>query len=478
VKPEQPKLAELTQGRADGIARGVPIDAESRCDLVGDPSSRVVPVTAPPDERGRDVQLMNLIRRTVEDDHFVVDHPHTQLSSLPRAFVCHTVGGVRDRRPPPSPTPRRAASRRGTAPASVLTLLEAAGQDRADLTLASFREEHVRWAVTTGLGPWLRRCTAGDLGAETSPLGSLVRAAELTARVIVAEQMDAMEEILVDCEPHVPPLTLLKGISICDQHYPEPHLRTMGDIDILVDEADIGVVESRLLQLGYRPESTTPEAFYATHHHIRPMFHPRRRVWVEIHRRLFPMSARVGVDRIFSLDSVRAELVPSIFRGRRVNRLSDELQVIYLASHWAFGMRRVNGAIGILDVMHLLKQMTTPRWERILAELDGSMAASYVYLLLTFIRRHRLGEVDTELLRNLALRQRSFGPATLGTLHAIIGRYVVNGEMLGPFMSARSFDITWRALLSPGPPTRNLLILAWNLLPSRGWWARSFRRYF
>jgi hypothetical protein len=206
------------------------------------------------------------------------------------------------------------------------------------------------------------------------------------------------------------------------------------------------------------------------------MFHPGRRIWVEIHRGLFPARSRLGTDRVFSGESLRAELVPSRFRGRRVNRLGDELQLIYTAAHWAFGMKRVNGIVGMVDVMHLLRTVTAPRWDRLLTRLDGSLVASHVYLLLTYLRRHRLAEVDPDVLRGVARRQRSFGPATLGILHAIIDRYVVEGRPLGALMSARSFEITWKALLSAGPPSRNLLALAWRLLPSRSWLARSLER--
>ena len=54
--------------------------------------------------------------------------------------------------------------------------------------------------------------------------------------MISAEMTDAMKEIIDACEGYVPPLTLLKGISICDQYYPKPHLRLMRDIDFLVED--------------------------------------------------------------------------------------------------------------------------------------------------------------------------------------------------------------------------------------------------
>jgi hypothetical protein len=231
-----------------------------------------------------------------------------------------------------------------------------------------------------------------------------------------------------------------------------------------------------LLRLGYRAESDYPPEFYATHHHVCPLFHPRRRVWVEIHRGLFPSSSRVGADRVFGLDSVRAELRPSVFRGRAVNRLSDELQLIYLASHWAFGLKPARGIVGMLDVVRLLANAPALRWERILEWLHHSTAATYVSLLLTYLHRRRLADIDVDILREVLRRQRSFGRARVSALHAMIDRYVVDGRDGGEFsrlMRERNFNVIWRALLSPGPLSRNLLTLFWNLLPSRNWLARS-----
>jgi len=268
-----------------------------------------------------------------------------------------------------------------------MLLLQAASQNRTDLTLADFRAEQIRWAVETGLGPLLRRATANDPTARTSPLWPFLRGADLTARLIVGEQMDAMDEIIRTCEGQTPPLTLLKGISIGEQHYPEPHLRLMGDIDVLVDQGIIRTVESLLLRLGYCRYSENPPAFYDTHHHLTPLFHPGKRVWVEIHRGLFPADSPVASDRVFGLENLRRELRLSEFRGRPVNRLSDELQVVYLASHWAFGFSRVRGMVGMLDLIYLLKKAPGLRWERILDWLDGSIAATYVYVLLRGQRR-------------------------------------------------------------------------------------------
>jgi hypothetical protein len=294
--------------------------------------------------------------------------------------------------------------------------------------------------------------------------------------MITAEQMDAMEEILQKCGGWVQPPTLLKGISVREQIYPEPHLRPMRDIDFLLEPDAIPVVESALFEMGYRQTADSSPGFYEAHHHTRPFFHPQKGVWVEIHRALAPAWSPVGSDKAFSSANVGAERRPAEFRGRRVNRLSDELQVVYLASHWAYDFRRVGGMVAMLDMIYLLQKARSIRWTGILEWLDGSVAATPVYVMLTYLDRHGLVELPAGILGDLALRQRSFGPASLGIIHAMIDRYVVNGQEFGRLVSERNFDITWRTLVSPRPPSRKIPLVFWNLLPSRARFRRALTR--
>jgi hypothetical protein len=284
--------------------------------------------------------------------------------------------------------------------------------------------------------------------------------------------MDAMEEILRACEGQMQPPTLLKGISVCEQFYPERHLRPMKDIDFLVDQDAVPIVESVLLRMGYLQRSGNPPEYYEAHHHTTPFWHPQTRVWVEVHRGLFPVWSPVGSDKVFNIESVEAERRPTEFRGRPVYRLSDELQVVYLASHWASDFSRLGGMVAMLDMIYLLKNAPALRWGRILEWLDGAVAAGCVYLLLTYLARHGLVELPPGVRNHLFLRQRSFGRASLRILHALIDRYVTEGREFGVLVSERNFEILFDTLLLPRQPSRRLPTVLWNLMPSRVWLER------
>ena len=351
----------------------------------------------------------------------------------------------------------------------LISLLRAASESRRDLPLAAFDEAQIRWAVETGLGPLLFQTTKDDPEAAKSPLWPLLKGADLTVRTLTGDQLDAMSEIIDACEGRVPPLTLLKGISICDQHYPEPHLRLMRDMDFLVEDADLEAVEAILLKLGYRQQSEGPAEFYETHHHSMPFFHPQRGVWVEVHRGLFPPKSKLGDDKVFRLENLKTRCRHSEFYGRKVARLSNELQIVYIASHWAQNFQAIGGTIAMLDVIYLWKN-TKDRldWNEIFDWLSGSVASTYLYLLLSYLDKYRLIDISPEILNGLFVRQRSFGKINLNILHSLIDNYLANGKDFGKVLSLRNCFLLWETLVSPRSPLINLLLVPWKLiLPHR-----------
>ncbi|HXG20635.1 MAG TPA: nucleotidyltransferase family protein [Methylomirabilota bacterium] len=357
-------------------------------------------------------------------------------------------------------------------PPQLLLLLQAVSQGRTDAPLEAFDEAHIRWAIDTGLGPLLYRATRDDPRARTSPLWPLLRGADLTARVLAEEQREALGEILTACDGRVSPLVLLKGISISDQHYPEPHLRPMRDLDLLVEEQALPALASLLRQLGYQQpyaHRRPPDQCYR-HHHDSPFFHPHRGLWIEAHWRLFSSLSMFENDKVFRLGQLHAQFTPSSFQDRAVTRLSNEVQLLYIAAHWSrdYNALDVVGSVfALVDMLFLLRNTGEAlRWECILDWTQDSATAVPLYLLLTYLVKHRLIKVEPAILRTLALRQRTFGVVNLALMHALIDRYVVDGRPLGRLLNARNLPILWDTLLLPGPPFRNLMLIPWRLLPS------------
>ena len=316
----------------------------------------------------------------------------------------------------------------------------------------------MRWAIENGLGSLLRKATAQDPAARTSPLWPLVLGADLTARVLSADRIDAMAEIIDACQ-QLPTLTLLKGISLCQEYYPETHLRPMRDVDFLVDSLAVPAVEALLVKLGYQQQFKNPPEFYEKHHHTAPFLHRGRGVWVEVHRGLFPPTSRCSADWVFMQDNLEAQLRAAEFRGRAVNRLSPELELVYLASHWASEHRVHGGIIPLLDVIYLLRKVHDIRWAQLLEWVTRTAAAGHLYLLLSYLLEYRLVDVSPDVLADLWTRQRAFGRLNLAVLHRLIDRYMVDGSGFGFLVRPGNYGVTWQTLLRPDSPWRNLVRL-------------------
>ena len=348
-------------------------------------------------------------------------------------------------------------------------MLRAAAADRQDVELASVGERAIRWAVATGLGPLLHHVTRGDARRESAPLWPRVQSAYLTATVVGAEQQEAMREILDRCAERGCTLTLLKGVSIANDRYPEPALRPMGDIDVLVPERDVPVVEAVLTALGYGQRSPAPDEFYATHHHTMPFFDARRRVWVEVHHRLSSPRPGQAFEDVLGPDHVSANVEPVQFLGRRAMRLTKAVQVLYVATHWASRFQLVGGAIPLMDAVYLLKpDAGSLAWSDVLAALARApRTAAHLYALLTYLASRKVVPLAAELLHDLARLQRSFGGTNLWIVHALIDRYLLGGVEPGRVLSEDRMRIAWNTLFRPAPPALNLLALPWRVLPRR-----------
>jgi hypothetical protein len=316
-------------------------------------------------------------------------------------------------------------------------------------------DPQVRWAVETGLGPLLHRVVPPGSALTKSTAWPLVEGSVLAARVESADQLEAAGEILDACRGAMPPPALLKGISLCEREYPEPQLRPMRDIDLLVDRAAIPEAEAVLRRLGYEPEHAGHG--YEDHHHLVPFIHPRTKVWVEIHHRLFRPATPLGSDPLFSVPSLEAELRDSVWRGRPVRRLSAEMQIAYVAAHWASSPKLLagGGLLPLLDLVYLLKAHAV-RWPVLVSRLADSAAAPGVFALLAYGARRGVLAVPEGVLEALRGRQRAFNALTLALAFAVIDRYMVGGGRVERPIGRSGLDAVWSALFLAGPPLLNL----------------------
>jgi hypothetical protein len=353
----------------------------------------------------------------------------------------------------------------GKRPLALELLRYAATAEWADCTnriaphpLEEGDERQFSWVLKAGLGPLL--CRAADAIGQV-PMA--LRSADLTAQVKNGNLVDTANEIIDACHSVRVIPTILKGISISDQHYPAGHLRPMGDIDILVPEQAHELVESTILRLGYSwmPNYQLDQDSV----HGVPLFRPERGVWVEVHTALFPARDRLRRNSVFSPAYLDAQSVDSTFHGRPVRRFSNELQLLYTASFWIRDLSREGFHASYLpplfDAIYLLKNSNqTLDWDWLLGSLDNELAKASLYIMLDLLSRYGLHDFPPSILARLASSQEIVGNIELKLIHFMLENHLIRGR---PFTRLFKSWHVWDSLLAPGSHAAKLLLLPWNI---------------
>ena len=145
--------------------------------------------------------------------------------------------------------------------------------------------------------------------------------------IAVATASEAMlkeqQRILDLLEARQIPYAVLKGTSVA-YLYPHPELRTIGDIDILVDEENLDEACKALQADGFAPSYTAEKHLCLQ----------KGAVWVEMHRMVsvFPESEKGRFTRRYMTDALRHTQEGEIC-GVRFPMLSGAYQIIALLAH-------------------------------------------------------------------------------------------------------------------------------------------------
>jgi hypothetical protein len=342
-------------------------------------------------------------------------------------------------------------------PLDALALLRAVSQSHPIPSLSDFSHAQIHWIIKTGLAPLVCFLSRTDSRRCESPLWCDLEAANLSVRFSNDLQHETLRHLLKCSQGLLPPITLLKGCSVASEFYPETHLRVMRDLDVFVEAKDQPIIESLLFEMGFRQQSTNTAAYYLTHHHSMPFYHSPTGVWVEIHHGLFPQASRLSALPVFSRDNIAAESRLCQVDGIAVKRFTPELQIVYTASHWALGLidlKHRGGLFAFLDTIFILRGAQHGlRWKIIFDWVGNSLAATHLYLLLSYLQYKNIVCIDQDILRELFGRQKSFGMTNLKIAHWLITRYLVVGTVP---LARGKLSILWENLLRDQGPSMNL----------------------
>lgn len=283
--------------------------------------------------------------------------------------------------------------------------------------------------VQGGLGPLLRWAAPGA-GAVPRGLAETLLAADLTARVRHASLIETAVDVLDVCQALGVAAVFLKGISTGVQLYPAEHLRPMGDVDVLLPSADHAKVEAALLDAGF---ARLPYPAFAGHHHSAPLRHARRRTVVELHTALFPQSAPVHAAAVFETERLHRGSVPLIYHGRKAARLSNEVQLPYIAAAWFNDMTtsrfHPSFLVSLFDAVFLLKAHgRTLDWDGVSRSLGNEMVKASLYAMLTYVTRFGIEPPPRDVMRRLAANGGLVGPLQRRLIHAVLDRNLLGSR--------------------------------------------------
>ncbi len=286
----------------------------------------------------------------------------------------------------------------------------------------------------------------------------------LMARLLYQSQADLLRALLARLPDGVPPLVLLKGMSVAPTLYPRPYCRPMRDMDMLIERPFVDAVETALRALGFEQRSTHDRSYYARMHHTMPFVHPDRNIWVEVHTRLFPPASVLSSLPVFQPESFFAQARLAGFGEQPIRLLSPELQFLYLIGHWAEAFRDVGGVIGILDCLLLLQKHPDLDWHWIQAQLEHPQLAEYVWLMMALLEGNGWWAFPSAFRAAVRRRLRAGYPWVVLAQRWMCEAYYLDGRVPGRVLTWNNLATLWNTLRLDGPPWRRILRVPVHLL--------------
>lgn len=307
-----------------------------------------------------------------------------------------------------------------------------------------------------GLGALLHGhlCTLSTAGVPPAIRESLA----ITARTCLAWNLRLRHELVrllaAFGQAHVAVIPL-KGPVLADQLYPDPWLRSTGDLDLLVRHADCGAAEHILQGLGYRRLPAREQG--AGYHTVFASDDADAAggVRVELHRELGERHVS-GPD----VQAIWRRAFRSVWAEQPIWSMALTDLLLYLCFHAAKdGLASLRA---LLDVTLLVERHRDELpWAEVTARARAAQVASPVYLSLSQSRALLGAPVPDAVLEALRPRRLSWGLSQClfrwrgGVLH------VPEERLVGPLMAI--LMILWE-----DSPRARLRQLRRNLLPSAG----------
>ena len=331
--------------------------------------------------------------------------------------------------------------------------------------------------IRSGLGPVFYHLLARSGVASEIDRHMKLKAADITARVLTAEQSQNIIRTIETLRINDVDVVILKGTSFALNFYPEPHLRTMGDVDLLLPPEKITASEQALVNDGFQKKEPQPGFDYDKHIHSAPLFHAERKIWIELHRSLLPTRFPSSQESPLNLDAIKMNIQQTNFGPHVVHRFRPEFELLYLANGWCFDLTRGIGPglrRSLVDCTLLLK-IADPHmdWDTVLRWSKDTLSGACLLVLLSYLVRSGVYADHRNICESLLRNQNYVTSLTLRIMHSRIEKHLVLFEAFGPVLTSRVTASLFDAMIRKNAAWKNILAIPGSILFPR----REPRRY-
>jgi hypothetical protein len=201
------------------------------------------------------------------------------------------------------------------------------------------------------------------------------------------------------------PLVALKGFHTSRVYLEEPGMRRLSDVDLLVPPTRVADAESALQSAGFEANG--------------PAHRPYKRDWIGpgVDRRYYSveyadartvwaLELHASLDRVYNagatarLDQLRERTTPLAAAGQTIDALDPEVLFLYLACHCSQELESMR-LLRVFELVRVIRAEHKPRridWGRVVALLDETGAAAFVYPACALVEDLAPGTIDARVL--------------------------------------------------------------------------------
>jgi len=300
-----------------------------------------------------------------------------------------------------------------------------------------------------GLGPILADIYLDNKNLISNQITERLRSIKVTAQFQAAQFDSAINQIIENINDADIKIIFLKGIHLSTVYYDSASHRRMGDIDFLVYKEYTEKITQILLSSGYIYEAKgqNPDEFYQTHQHLRPLYHPEKNTWIEVHTRLFTLKSRQGNRNIFQPQNIFKNISLLETNSGNVYGLTVELNLHYTITHWVKEFNIANSLSQIVDIVLLIKKNSVD-WDKFIKDIESPSHATEVKIVFTMLIENNLIKIPDQIQRSIYKQKDSAGIIGKWIMNRIINGYLYQNKFIFVIIGPTNCKKIWNAYLS------------------------------